>query len=162
MTTDTLHALSTRLGEKLLASQRWITCAESCTGGGVAQAITEIAGSSAYFDRAFVTYSDAAKQQLLSVPAQLLEQYGAVSEAVVRQMALGALTAAKADLAIAVSGIAGPGGGSEQKPVGTVWFGFANSSGHVVSYKQQFSGDRQAVRNQAVVFAIKTVLSEFL
>lgn len=122
MSESQLRQLSVLAGEKLKADGRWITCAESCTGGGIAKAITDIAGSSAYFDRGFVTYSNAAKHDLLGVAEATLTAHGAVSEAVVREMAVGALHAAKADLALSVSGIAGPEGGSAEKPVGTVWF----------------------------------------
>ncbi len=129
MSENQLRRLSVLAGEKLKAQGRWITCAESCTGGGIAKAITDIAGSSAYFDRGFVTYSNAAKHDLLGVSEATLAAHGAVSEEVVREMAIGALRAARADLALSVSGIAGPDGGSAEKPVGTVWFGFAGSDG---------------------------------
>lgn len=157
-----LRELSISVGQKLKANQQWITCAESCTGGGIAKAITDVAGSSAYFDRGFVTYSNSAKHQLLGVAEATLAAYGAVSENVVREMALGALKTANADLAISVSGIAGPDGGSEEKPVGTVWFGFAARSGRVLAHKMCFAGDRDAVRLQATIFALQTVLDEFL
>ncbi|HAU96030.1 MAG TPA: nicotinamide-nucleotide amidase, partial [Serratia marcescens] len=108
MSENQLRRLSVLAGEKLKAQGRWITCAESCTGGGIAKAITDIAGSSAYFDRGFVTYSNAAKHDLLGVSEATLAAHGAVSEEVVREMAIGALRAAQADLALSVSGIAGP------------------------------------------------------
>lgn len=162
MSENSLRKLSTSLGQRLQSGGQWITCAESCTGGGVAKAITDIAGSSAYFDRAYVTYSDAAKHELLGVAEETLRAYGAVSEEVVREMAQGALQAAKADLALAISGIAGPGGGSEEKPVGTVWFGFADRSGRVLARKMRFAGDRDKVRLQATMFALQTALDEFL
>lgn len=144
MSENQLRRLSVLAGEKLKAQGRWITCAESCTGGGIAKAITDIAGSSAYFDRGFVTYSNAAKHDLLGVSEATLAAHGAVSEEVVREMAIGALRAARADLALSVSGIAGPDGGSAEKPVGTVWFGFAGSDGRGLSRKMQFEGDRGA------------------
>ncbi|MHA7845447.1 nicotinamide-nucleotide amidase [Serratia sp. D1N4] len=162
MSESTLRKLSISVGQKMQASGQWITCAESCTGGGIAKAITDIAGSSAYFDRGFVTYSNAAKHELLGVAEATLMTHGAVSEAVVREMAQGALHAAKADLALSVSGIAGPDGGSADKPVGTVWFGFAERSGRVLARKMQFAGDRDAVRLQATIFALQTALDEFL
>lgn len=162
MSENTLRKLSISVGQKLKASGQWITCAESCTGGGIAKAITDIAGSSAYFDRGFVTYSNVAKHELLGVSEMTLKASGAVSEEVVREMAVGALHAAKADLALSVSGIAGPDGGSEEKPVGTVWFGFAERSGRVLAKKRQFDGDRDAVRLQATIFALQTALDEFL
>lgn len=162
MSENQLRRLSLLAGEKLKAQNRWITCAESCTGGGIAKAITDIAGSSAYFDRGFVTYSNAAKHDLLGVSEATLAAHGAVSAEVVREMAIGALRAARADLALSVSGIAGPDGGSEEKPVGTVWFGFANSDGRGLVRKMQFKGDRDAVRLQATIFALQTAIDEFL
>ncbi|HEJ7172439.1 nicotinamide-nucleotide amidase [Serratia marcescens] len=162
MSENQLRRLSVLVGEKLKAQGRWITCAESCTGGGIAKAITDIAGSSAYFDRGFVTYSNAAKHDLLGVSEATLAAHGAVSEEVVREMAIGALRAAQADLALSVSGIAGPDGGNPEKPVGTVWFGFAGSDGRGLSRKMQFEGDRDAVRLQATIFALQTAIDEFL
>ncbi|WP_420067389.1 nicotinamide-nucleotide amidase [Serratia ureilytica] len=162
MSQNQLRRLSVLAGEKLKAQGRWITCAESCTGGGIAKAITDVAGSSAYFDRGFVTYSNAAKHDLLGVSEATLAAHGAVSEEVVREMAIGALRAAQADLALSVSGIAGPDGGSAEKPVGTVWFGFSSSDGRGLSRKMQFEGDRDAVRLQATIFALQTAIDEFL
>ncbi|MGB8666076.1 MAG: nicotinamide-nucleotide amidase [Serratia inhibens] len=162
MSENQLRELSIAVGEKLKAKGLWITCAESCTGGGIAKAITDVAGSSAYFDRGFVTYSNAAKHELLGVAESTLIAHGAVSEEVVREMAQGALHAAQAGLALSVSGIAGPDGGSAEKPVGTVWFGFAERSGQVLARKMQFAGDRDAVRLQATIFALQTALDEFL
>lgn len=162
MSENQLRKLSLAVGEKLKANGQWITCAESCTGGGIAKAITDIAGSSAYFDRGFVTYSNAAKHDLLGVAEGTLVAHGAVSEEVVREMAQGALHAAQANLALSVSGIAGPDGGSAEKPVGTVWFGFAERTGRVLARKMQFAGDRDAVRLQATIFALQTALDEFL
>lgn len=162
MSENQLRKLSMVVGEKLKANGQWITCAESCTGGGIAKAITDIAGSSAYFDRGFVTYSNTAKHELLGVAEDTLAAHGAVSEEVVREMAQGALHAARANVALSVSGIAGPDGGSAEKPVGTVWFGFAERSGRVLARKMHFAGDRDAVRLQATIFALQTVLDEFL
>lgn len=157
-----LRQLSIAVGNKLKEGGAWVTCAESCTGGWVAKALTDIAGSSAYFDRGFVTYSNAAKHDLLGVQESTLESYGAVSEAVVQEMARGALRKANADFAISISGIAGPDGGSAEKPVGTVWFAFATGEGQIVARKQLFHGDRDAVRLQATVFALQTLLDDFL
>ncbi|QBH97068.1 nicotinamide-nucleotide amidase [Limnobaculum zhutongyuii] len=154
--------LSQQIGQHLAATGQWITCAESCTGGLIAAYFTEIAGSSAYFDRGFVTYSNLAKQQLLGVNQQTLAQWGAVSEQTVREMATGALKAAGADIAISVSGIAGPDGGSTEKPVGTVWFGWANSEGLVIARKRRFNGNRHQVRQQAVEYALTVVLEKFI
>lgn len=157
-----LHELSMLVGNKLKEKGLWITCAESCTGGWVAKAITDIAGSSAWFDRGFVTYSNAAKHDLLGVSDATLNEFGAVSEETVREMAQGALHAAGANLALSISGIAGPDGGSEAKPVGSVWFGFADSEGRILAKKRQFAGGRESVRLQAAVFSLQTALNEFL
>ena len=138
---------------RLLDGHYTVTCAESCTGGLLAAALTELPGSSAWFDMGFVTYSNEAKQQLLGVKPATLDYYGAVSEETVREMALGALLAAKADFALSISGIAGPTGGSEQKPVGTVWFGLADKQ-HIWAKTARFSGNRDAVRAQAVQHAL--------
>lgn len=144
-----------QLGEVLKLKGLMLTTAESCTGGWVAQVLTSVAGSSAWFERGFVTYSNEAKQEMLAVSADTLEQFGAVSEAVVSEMAQGALMHSRAQLSVAVSGVAGPGGGSTEKPVGTVCFGWAKQSGKVISRRLHFEGDRQAVRRQAVVVAIQ-------
>lgn len=155
-------ALALRLGQALEARGWRVTTAESCTGGGIAAAITEVAGSSAWFEYGLVTYANDAKQRLLGVSAETLEAEGAVSEAVVRQMARGALSLAEADLAVAVSGVAGPGGGSPEKPVGTVWLGWSRSGeGSVESGARccHFDGDRAAVRRQTVVAALEQLLA---
>ena len=145
--------LAQQLGDILQAKGWKITCAESCTGGGIGYAITEISGSSNWFERGFITYSNKAKESMLGVSAATLEQYGAVSAQTVQEMAAGSAKAAVADCAIAVSGIAGPDGGSADKPVGTVWFGF--SIGQILSEeKQVFSGDRFQVRQQAIDYAL--------
>ncbi|HSG52217.1 MAG TPA: nicotinamide-nucleotide amidohydrolase family protein [Rheinheimera sp.] len=146
--------LATELGQLLLRKKWTITTAESCTGGGIGYWLTAVPGSSAYVDRGFITYSNKAKQQLLAVRSATLLQYGAVSEQTVREMAEGAAKAADADMAIAVSGIAGPDGGSAYKPVGTVCFGFY-LAGHIASSHLVFTGDRQQVRQQAIDFALK-------
>jgi len=150
------------LAEKLLSlakARGWtVTTAESCTGGLVAGAITAISGASEIFERGFVTYSDAAKTELLGVPAGLIAEFGAVSEAVAREMAAGALSRARADLAVAVTGVAGPGGGSAAKPVGTVWFGVATRQGKLAARHQLFTGDRDAIRAASVVFALNLLI----
>src|SRR5215510_10189512 len=152
-----LAALSREVGERLLATQRRLATAESCTGGWIAKLCTDIAGSSDWFDCGFVCYSNAAKTRDLGVPEKLIEAEGAVSDAVVRAMAEGALKRTGANVAIAVSGIAGPGGAVPGKPVGTVWFALAHrridrleSQGHLI----QFDGDRDAVRRQSVEYAL--------
>ncbi len=143
------------LGEILAEKGLMVATAESCTGGWVSQELTAVAGSSAWFERGFVTYSNAAKQEMLAVSADTLAKFGAVSEAVVREMARGALNNSRAQLAVAISGVAGPGGGSLEKPVGTVCFAWAGQSGEVISRRLYFEGDRGTVRQQAVATAIQ-------
>ena len=153
-----LQALSAELGS-LLAARRWrVTAAESCTGGLVAGAITATAGSSAWFDQSFVTYSNAAKSRELDVPDALLAAHGAVSEPVARAMASASLGRAGADLSVAVTGIAGPGGGSPEKPVGTVCFAWALRDTLVASTTQRFDGDRAAIRRASVVVALEGLI----
>jgi len=152
-----LSNLSREVGARLLAAGRRLVCAESCTGGWIAKLCTDIAGSSDWFDCGFVCYSNAAKTRDLGVPEKLIESEGAVSDAVVRAMAEGALARTQANVAIAVSGIAGPGGAVPGKPVGTVWFALAHRQedrlecqGHLI----QFDGNRDTVRRQAVEYAL--------
>lgn len=135
-----------------------LVTAESCTGGGVAQAVTRISGSSAWFDRGFVTYSNESKEEMLGVSPETLEQHGAVSEQTVREMADGALQYSRAQVALSVSGIAGPTGGTPEKPVGTVWFAWATNN-NVQSACHHISGDRDAVRSKSVQIALQGVLS---
>ena len=149
--------LAAQLGDELLQRGLKVTCAESCTGGGVARAITDIAGSSGWFEFGFVSYANKAKQQLLGVSAEALETEGAVSEVIVKQMARGALEASGADIAVAISGIAGPDGGSAEKPVGTVWFCWATKSALQTSC-EVFTGDRAAVRSAAVEKSLQGLL----
>lgn len=145
-----------------LQARAWrLTCAESCTGGLIAAACTAQSGSSLWFDRGFVTYSNEAKIEMLGVNAKLIEQHGAVSDAVVRAMAQGALAASHAQASIAVSGVAGPGGGSALKPVGLVWFAWAwaGASGvDVISAQRHFDGDRAEVRRGATEHALQALL----
>lgn len=155
---DHLTGLAGSLGEQLLANRQWLCTAESCTGGGIAQVITAIAGSSGWFDRAYVTYSNRAKQQMLGVSSETLDRYGAVSEQTAEEMLLGALRASDTELAVAVTGIAGPGGGTPDKPVGTVCFGWGAKDDFRVA-TQLFSGDRAEVRTASVEFALKSLLS---
>ncbi len=157
-----LRQLSITTGQHLLSRGATLTTAESCTGGWIAKVITDISGSSAWFEQGFVTYSNQAKIAQLGVSAATLEAHGAVSEATVREMAAGALKMAGADFAVSVSGIAGPDGGSAEKPVGTVWFGFAAAGDHVLAVCRHFTGDRDSVRSQAVAFALQTLCGEFL
>lgn len=141
------------VADTLLRRQWMLATAESCTGGMVAAACTDLAGSSAWLERGFVTYSNAAKTQMLDVDAQLIATHGAVSEPVARAMAQGALQHSAAQVALAITGVAGPGGGSDAKPVGTVWFAFAGPWG-VHSEVQHFGGDRAAVREAAALHAL--------
>jgi nicotinamide-nucleotide amidase len=154
---DSIANLATQLGQVLLSKNWQISCAESCTGGGIAYAITSTAGSSAWFNRSFVTYSNEAKRQLLNVKTATLEQYGAVSRQTVLEMASGTAKVAAANVALSVSGIAGPDGGSEEKPVGTVWFGFCVGD-VLISEKVVFSGDRGQVREQAIEHSLSKAL----
>lgn len=153
---NSLHTQA--LAERLRQRQWRLASAESCTGGLIAAACTELAGSSDWFERGFVTYSNAAKTELLGVPAELIVAHGAVSEAVAQAMARGALAHAHAEVALAVTGIAGPSGGSADKPVGTVWFGWALPD-RVWSECQRFDGDRAAVRQASVGHALGTLVS---
>jgi nicotinamide-nucleotide amidase len=132
--------------------------AESCTGGWVAQVVTSVAGSSDWFERGFVTYSNDAKREVLGVPAETLKRSGAVSEETAREMAKGALANSKATLALSITGIAGPTGGSAAKPVGTVCFGWARRGAAPLTETRVFAGDREAVRRQSVVHALEKVL----
>lgn len=154
--------LSQQLGELLHQQQLVMTTAESCTGGGVSTAITDIAGSSAWFDRAFVTYSNEAKMEMLGVSAATLEQFGAVSEQTVVEMVHGAIKHSKANIGVSISGIAGPSGGSDLKPVGTVCFAWADTWGWEKVETQCFDGDRAEVRKQAVEYALTTLYRELL
>lgn len=153
-----LELRAAHLGGLMEAAGLILATAESCTGGGIAQAVTAIAGSSAWFDRGFVTYSNASKIEMLGVSPQLIDQYGAVSEGVVRAMTQGALAASKADWAVAVSGIAGPGGGSAEKPVGTVWLAW-QQRGFLSSVEcAHFQGDRTSIREQTIKRALDVLI----
>lgn len=156
---DRLLSLAEALGTALAARGWRIATAESCTGGLVAGAITAIAGSSAWFDRGFVTYTNDSKIEALGVPATLIAREGAVSEAVARAMAEGALARSLADLVVAVTGIAGPGGGSAAKPVGTVCFAWGRRGGAVEAVTRRLDGDRAAVRSQSVVVALEGLIA---
>ncbi len=158
---DEIKALATRVGGRLLDAGRKLAVAESCTGGWVAKACTDLPGSSRWFEGGVVTYSNQAKSKILGVGVDTLRKAGAVSEAVVREMAVGALDRLGTDLAVAVSGIAGPDGGQQGKPVGTVWFAWAFDQGDQREVRAEvhiFQGDREAVRRQAVALALAGVL----
>ncbi len=150
-----LRAAARRLGKALEAAGLVVTSAESCTGGLIGKLITDIPGSSGWFERGFITYSNAAKQELLDVAADLLEVHGAVSAAVAEAMARGARERSPAQLSVAVTGVAGPDGGTPEKPVGLVWIAWAGPDGGTQSRRYQFAGDRDAVRRQAAAAALQ-------
>lgn len=153
-----MDMLAARVGEMLKSLGFMAVTAESCTGGGVAQAITDIPGSSEWFERGFVTYANSAKIEMLGVSAQTLRLHGAVSEATVRQMAEGAIAHSHAQIALAVSGIAGPGGGTAEKPVGTVWFAWSVRNGETHARRHLLSGNRTEIRAQSVRIALQGML----
>ncbi len=157
-----IDTLATRLVTELKARRLTLATAESCTGGWIAQAVTSVSGSSACFGYGLVSYSNDAKMRLLNVPRTVLAEHGAVSEAVVRSMAGGAIRISGADLAVAVSGVAGPTGGSEEKPVGTVWLAWSRMSEEgprTETLQERFDGDREAVRRQTVVKALSGLIA---
>jgi nicotinamide-nucleotide amidase len=158
---DALLDLAVRVGTRLRARGARVATAESCTGGWIAKALTDVPGSSEWVEGGLVTYGNAAKEGLAGVAAATLRRAGAVSEDVVREMAMGALARMQADVAVAVSGIAGPGGGSAEKPVGTVWFAWALRRNGIVSVRTRharFPGDREAVRRRTVAVALEGLL----
>jgi nicotinamide-nucleotide amidase len=153
-----MQDLASKVAQALKSAGAVLVTAESCTGGWVAQVLTAIPGSSAWFERGFITYSNDAKQELLGVHAETLALHGAVSEATAREMAQGALAHGKGDTALSVTGVAGPSGGTQTKPVGTVCFGWVRSGAAVRTETRHFSGDRESVRRQSVVRALEGVL----
>jgi len=161
-----LYQLAEQVAAKMIKTGHWLGTAESCTGGWVAKCLTDVAGSSQWFERGYVVYNGLAKQQMLGVPTAVIEENGEVSEAVVRSLAEGVLAKSNASVSLSISGIAGPGGGSAEKPVGTVWFAWSVAdkvAGVVCGVKttaevQCFSGDREAVRKQAVICSLRGVL----
>lgn len=152
------HDLAARLVKLCRSRELTIATAESCTGGLIAGAITAIPGSSAVLDRGFVTYSNTAKIEMLGVPDEMINAVGAVSEAVALRMARGTRLQAHVDIAVSVTGIAGPDGGSDEKPVGTVWFGLANQHGDIIARHMIFPGDRDAIRAASVDYALNLLL----
>ncbi len=152
-----LANLSRKAGKALKKKRHLLVTAESCTGGWVAQAVTSVAGSSGWFDRGYVSYSNAAKREALGVSRRILEQHGAVSEQTARAMARGALQRSRGTIAVAVTGIAGPGGGSSEKPVGTVCFAWARRR-KIASETKRFRGGRNSVRRKSVMHALRGVL----
>ena len=149
-----MEVLVTKIGNQLLSQSALLATAESCTGGWIAKLVTDIAGSSRWFDRGFVTYSNGAKTDMLNVEEQLLSEWGAVSTQVAKAMAEGALKNSRATYSVSVTGIAGPGGGSEDKPVGTVCFGWSKKDQDTVVEKKIFSGDREEIRFQSASYAL--------
>ena len=156
---QSIHNIATKVGEHLHDINAKITIAESCTGGGIAEAITAVAGSSQWFEYGYITYANKAKTQLLGVEQSILDTYGAVSEQVVEQMAAGALRGSDADYSIAVSGVAGPDGGTVEKPIGTVWICWITPDATRVE-KYQLQGDRQAIRQQVIKISLQELLHQ--
>jgi nicotinamide-nucleotide amidase len=154
----TLDTLSAAVGARLKAHGLLLATAESCTGGWVAQAVTSVSGSSEWFDRGFVTYSNEAKREMLGVHRETLDRHGAVSEETAREMAAGAIAASRARVALAITGVAGPTGGTPQKPVGMVCFAWALPDGRVDAVTSRLDGDREAIRRQSVIFALEGLL----
>jgi len=154
-----LGVLASRAGAMLQAAGWRLALAESCTGGWIAKCLTDIAGSSQWLERGYVTYSNRSKEQALGVAPAVIETFGAVSRPTAEQMAAGALHASGADLALAVTGIAGPEGGSSTKPVGLVWFALAGRAGEVSALEQHFGGDREAVRRGAVTTGLGLIIA---
>ena len=155
---DTLTTLAALVGERLKDRGVKLAAAESCTGGWVAQAVTSVSGSSDWFERGFVTYSNDAKREMLGVRAETLDRFGAVSEETAREMALGALAASRAQFAVAITGVAGPTGGTPAKPVGMVCLAWASLEGAVDTVTRHFAGNREEVRRQSVICALQGVL----
>lgn len=158
--THDLNLAAANLGHYLISMRAHVVTAESCTGGGLAQCITEIAGSSAWFDRGFITYSNASKIDLLNVPDQAIKKFGAVSAEVAELMVQGALLKSQADYAIAITGIAGPTGGTAQKPVGTVYIAWQKRAEPVAVTLEHFKGTRYAIRQQAIYKALTLIPCE--
>jgi nicotinamide-nucleotide amidase len=158
MARDPLESLAKRVGTRLKKRGLKLVTAESCTGGWIAQVVTSVAGSSGWFDRGFVTYSNRAKRDLLGVRGRTLARQGAVSEEAAREMARGALERSSAQVAIAVTGVAGPGGGTRRKPVGTVCFAWSRRRRDAESVTRHFPGKREGVRRRSVAFALEGLL----
>jgi nicotinamide-nucleotide amidase len=156
--TSTIEQLAQQLGEELRKREWKLVTAESCTAGGLAYAITAIPGSSTWFDRGFITYSNLSKEELVRVSASTLKQYGAVSEQTAKEMAQGALEQSQAQVSMAITGIAGPDGGTPDKPVGTVWFAWAGINKKMDCCSQNFSGNRNQIREKSIEFALKQLL----
>ena len=153
-----IESLTQQVADLLVNKKLVLVTAESCTGGWIAKCCTDINGSSTWFDRGFVTYSNQAKQDLLGVSESTLDKFGAVSEQTAIEMAIGAIDFSQATISIAVTGIAGPTGGSQQKPVGTVWLVWSLKNGPITSALHHFSGDRESIRRQAVSAALEGII----
>ena len=158
MARETLSSLAARVGARLKRRRLKLATAESCTGGWVAQTVTSVSGSSAWFERGFVTYSNEAKKELLGVRSAILSRHGAVSEETARAMAAGALARSRAQLAVAVTGVAGPSGGTRRKPVGMVCLAWSGKGIAPVSLTRLFRGGRESVRRQSVIAALQGLL----
>ena len=158
MSQSTGAILAELLGKALLLDGQKLATAESCTGGGLAYNITSVAGSSQWFERGFITYSNESKQQLLGVPTEILETFGAVSEQTAAAMAQGAIDNSRAEFSVAITGIAGPDGGTNEKPVGTVCLAWSIREGETKATQVVFEGDRQRVREQAILIALQGLL----
>lgn len=157
--TKKIEELVIKLGNALIKHHWLCATAESCTGGGLSYWITSVPGSSAWFDRGFVTYSNIAKQELLGIKPQTLANVGSVSAAIAKEMTEGIFHHSRADLSVAITGIAGPAGGSQDKPVGTVWIAAALKSGAISAVKHVFHGDRASIREQSIEAALELMLS---
>jgi nicotinamide-nucleotide amidase len=157
---EALYRMAARVGRELKGKDMMVATAESCTGGWIGQAITMVPGSSEWFERGFITYTYISKRELLGVKATTLARHGAVSEQVVREMAQGALRHSHAQISVAVSGVAGPGGGTPDKPVGTVCFAWARTPGKTLVETRRFRGDRDEVRRRTVVHALRGILAQ--
>ncbi len=159
MSESSLYLLAEMAGKALKESHQVVATAESCTGGGIMQALTEVPGSSGWCDGGLITYSSDAKQRLLGVPKTIIEQFGAVSDETVRAMAEGVLSRCGATVSVAVSGIAGPDGGTVEKPVGTVWIAWAGAGTRTKTLKFLFEGDRASIRRQTVYAALDELIA---
>jgi nicotinamide-nucleotide amidase len=154
-----LESIAQKIGSELKARNLMFATAESCTGGWVGQVVTSVPGSSHWYECGFITYTNNSKRELLGVSTDVLARFGAVSEQTARAMAEGALERSRAQVSLAITGIAGPGGGTEEKPVGTVCFAWAGENRETVTRRLQFDGDRQAIRQQAVAEALNGMLT---
>lgn len=158
--TNVNYSLSLEVAEELMKKNKKVVVAESCTGGGLAEEITAVQGASRWFERGYVTYSNEAKHEVLGVSMDTLETHGAVSEQTAMEMAKGALENSHADYALSITGVAGPSGGTPEKPVGTVWFGFADRSGRVEARLGRFESGRKNVRSDSIEFALNWLMEE--